>query len=283
MLPEPIFYLFGRGVYMYGICIAVGLLACLGVFYLYTSKKGLSEKWQDFIFFIAIASIAVGFLFAKIFQAFYDFLETGKFDFYNAGLTVMGGLIGGAGAFLLVYFAVGKFYFKGKEKNLHIKNFTEILRVAPICIVIAHAFGRLGCLMSGCCHGALLSTEEFVFGGLWMHAPDVGVWGYFVPTQLYEALFLFALFGALTYLYFKKDCNIIMQIYLIAYGVWRIFIEFFRTDERGAIVLGLAPSQWQSIIFILGGIALIVIFVLRKMPLFIKKEKNKIEDKEVVE
>ena len=268
---------------MYGICIAVGLLACLGVFYLYTSKKGLSEKWQDFIFFIAIASIAVGFLFAKIFQAFYDFIETGKFDFYNAGLTVMGGLIGGAGSFLLIYFAVGKFYFKGKEKNLHIKNFTEILRVAPICIVIAHAFGRLGCLMSGCCHGALLSTEDYVFGGLWMHAPDVGVWGYFVPTQLYEALFLFALFGVLTYLYFKNDCNIIMQIYLIAYGVWRIFIEFFRTDERGAIVLGLAPSQWQSIIFILGGIALIVIFVIRKMPLFIKKDKIEIENKEVIE
>ena len=46
MLPNPIFELFGRGVYMYGICIAVGLLCCIGVFFLYTSKKGLSEKQE---------------------------------------------------------------------------------------------------------------------------------------------------------------------------------------------------------------------------------------------
>ena len=280
MLPKPIFELFGRGVYMYGICIAVGLLCCIGVFYLYTSKKGLSEKWQDFVFFIVIVAIAVGFLFAKLYQALYNYIEDPSqgFDFYNAGLTVMGGLIGGAGSFLILYFLVGKFYFKGKEQGLHIKNFTEILRIAPISITVAHGFGRIGCLMSGCCHGKLLSVDEYVFGGIKMHAPD-GVWGYYVPTQLYEALFLFALFGVMTYLYFKKDCNITMQIYLIAYGVWRIFIEFFRADERGAFVLGLAPSQWQSILFIAGGIALLVVFIMKKIPLFIpKKEVEKQEE-----
>jgi phosphatidylglycerol:prolipoprotein diacylglycerol transferase len=127
-------------------------------------------------------------------------------------------------------------------------------------------------LASGCCHGAYLG-DEFVFGGIYMHAPDAG-WGYFVPTQLYEALFLFALFGVMTFLYFKKDCNVTMQIYLIAYGVWRIFIEFFRTDDRGAFVLGLAPSQWQSIIFILGGIALLVVFILKKIPFFLQKKEQ---------
>ena len=174
----------------------------------------------------------------------------------------------------MLYFIVGKFYFKGKEEGLHVKNFTEILRIAPISITVAHGFGRLGCLMSGCCHGRLLSTEEFVFGGIKMHAPDMGIWGYYVPTQLYEALFLFALFGVMSYLYFKKDCNVTMPIYLIAYGVWRIFIEFFRTDARGAFVLGLAPSQWQSILFIAGGIAIFVVYALKKIPFFLSKKKE---------
>ena len=65
-----------------------------------------------------------------------------------------------------------------------------------------------------------------------------------------------------------------MQIYLIAYGVWRIFIEFFRTDERGVIVLGLAPSQWQSFLFIAGGVALLLVYVFAKIPLKTKDNKK---------
>ena len=275
MLPNPIFTLFGNDVYMYGICIAVGLLACIGVFYLYTTKKGVPAKIQDYVFFITIVAIALGFLVAKLYQALYEYIEnpSAGFDFYGAGMTVMGGLIGGAGSFLIFYFSIGKFYFKGKEKDLHKKYFNQIFLVAPICIVIAHAFGRIGCLMSGCCHGAYLS-DEYVLGGIYMRAPDMGIWGYFVPTQLYESLFLFVLFGVLSYLYFKKNCNITMAIYLIVYGVWRIFIEFFRADARGAMVLGLAPSQWQSILFILGGIALIVFYLIKKIPLFFPKQKE---------
>ena len=275
MLPNPLFTLFGNGIYAYGICIAVGLLACIAVFYYYTKKKGVPEKWQDYVFFVAIVAIAVGFLFAKLYQALYDYIEnpSAGFDFYGAGMTVMGGIIGGVAGFLLVYFPVGNIYFKGKEKGMHIKYFNEVLRVAPLCVLVAHAFGRLGCLMSGCCHGAYLG-EEYVFGGIHMRASDLELWGYYVPTQLYESLFLFVTFGVLSWLYFKKDCNITVQIYLIAYGVWRIIIEIFRTDARGAMVLGLAPSQWQSIVFIVGGIALLVFYILKKIPLFFKKEQT---------
>jgi phosphatidylglycerol:prolipoprotein diacylglycerol transferase len=240
----------------------------------------MPTKVQDFIFFIAIVAIAVGFLAAKFYQAVYNWVDTGVFDFYSAGITVMGGLIGGAAAFLGAYFGIGYFYFKGKEKNLHVKHFNTLLCVAPICIVVAHAFGRLGCLAAGCCHGAYLG-KEYVFGGIYMKGTTNG-WGYYVPTQLYEALFLFALFGVLTFLYFKK-CNIILAIYLIAYAFWRMFIEFFRTDARGAMVLGLAPSQWQSVVFLIIGIALLVFYYFKKIPFFLPKmieeesEEKKVE------
>lgn len=271
MLPKPIFYIFGQGLYMYGLCLALGIVMCLVVFYTYTKRKKMPADVQDFVFFVAVGSIAIGFLFAKLFQTVYDWIETGKFNFYSSGMTVMGGLIGGAAAFLLLYFGAGKLYFRGKNKNLHIKQFNNVFLTAPICITTAHAFGRLGCLMSGCCHGALLSTKNYVFGGIWMRAADTGVWGYYVPTQLYEAVFLLLLTAVLTVLYFKR-VNIIMAIYLIAYGVWRMIIEIFRTDDRGAFVLGLAPSQWQSIIFIIGGVALILFYVWRKIPLVLPKE-----------
>ena len=284
MLPNPLisFTLFGSEkpveIYMYGICIAVGILVCLGVFYYYTKKKEMPSKVQDFIFIVALISIALGFLFAKLYQAVYDWIENGfgRFDFYGAGITAMGGFIGGAAVFLIAYFVGGKIVFKGKDKDLHKREFNKILLCAPCCITVAHAFGRIGCLCAGCCHGYYLSSEP-VFGGVYMRASDTGVWGYYVPAQLYEALFLFALFGVLTYMYFNRS-NITMQVYLIAYGVWRIFIEFFRTDARGAIILGLAPSQWQSIIFIAGGIAMLLIYYFKKIPFVLPRVSDEKQD-----
>lgn len=270
MVPNALFTLFGNGVYLYGIFIAVGILACLYVFYLYTKKKGMPQKVQDFVLIVALLSIAIGFLFAKMFQAVYNFIETGEFNFYNAGITVMGGLIGGAGAFLLLYFVGGKLYFKKEEKGLHIKHFNTVFLVAPICICIAHAFGRVGCLMAGCCHGKYLGST-YVTGGILMDPHD-GPKGYYVPTQLYEALFLFALFAVLSILYFKR-CNIIMAIYLAGYGIWRFIIEFLRTDARGGFVGGLSPSQWQSFIFLGIAIVLVVFYVIKKIPLFFKKKE----------
>lgn len=268
------FVLFGQelNIHLYGVFIALGLLACIFVFYFYTTKKKMPEKLQDFTFFIAILAIAIGFLMAKLFQAFYDFLKNGRFDFYNAGLTVMGGIIGGATTFLIAYFVIGHFLFTGKNKGLHIEYFNEILLIAPICITVAHAFGRLGCLMSGCCHGAYLG-KEYVFGGIWMYAPDTRVTGYYIPTQLYESLFLFALFAVLSILYFKRF-NVLMQIYLIAYGVWRFLIEYVRADEVGGATDSLLrPSQWQSIVFILIAIALFVLYRIKKIP-FREKPKQ---------
>lgn len=274
MAPNPIFNIFGRGVYLYGIFIAIGIALCFFVFDYYTKKKNITSSVQTFAYCVIIVSIILGFVAAKLYQAVYDYIEdpASGFDFANAGFTAMGGFIGGAAIFFAVYFGIGHFVFKNKG-DIHIKEFNIILLVAPICITIAHGFGRIGCLMSGCCHGALLSTSEYVAGGIWMRASDTGVAGFYVPTQLYEAIFLFGLFAVLSILFFKRS-NITMPIYLIAYGIWRIIIEMFRTDARGAVVLGLAPSQWQSIIFIAGGIVMLVIYKLLKKPFVLPKGKK---------
>ena len=273
MYNKALFEIFGRGVYPYGICIGLGLIACILVLYYFTKKKGMPECLQDFIFIVAIVAVALGFLSAKLFQAFYDYLARGEWDFAGAGITVMGGLIGGAAAFLLAYFLGGRFYFRGNKKGLHIREFNTLLLVAPICITIAHAFGRVGCLMAGCCHGKYLG-KNYVSGGIKMH-PNGEPSGYYVPTQLYEALFLFALFGVLTYLYFHR-CNILLHIYLIAYGVWRFIIEFFRTDYVGGSAEAFfRPSQVTSFVFIGIGVALLIIYRILKIPYILREEQNK--------
>ncbi len=280
MVPNALFKLFGNGVYLYGICIAIGLVACILFFFYFTKRRGMPENVQEFAFFVTIIAIAVGFLFAKLYQAIYVWMETGKFDFYSAGITVMGGLIGGAAMFILSYFVGGKIFFKGSIKGVHVKHFYTIVLVAPMCILIAHAFGRIGCLMAGCCHGTYLGSD-YVVGGIYMYGTVNGYhqWGYYIPTQLYEALFLFIAFGVLWYLYEKKGATFTMPAYLISYGAWRMIIEIFRGDAARVenLALGLTPSQWQSIFFILGGAAYILIIFLKKASFF---EKEKILSKE---
>ncbi len=287
MYPNALFSLFdGKySVNLYGIFIGVCILACFIVYYVYTSKAKMDKDLQDFIFFVAIIAIVLGFLAAKLFQAVYNWIEDGYFNFASAGITVMGGFVGGALAFLVAYFVVGKFYFPKRKKDIHIKEFGKIFRIAPCCITIAHAIGRISCLMAGCCHGRYLG-QEYVFGGIWMNPGD-GVAGYYVPTQLYEALFLFALFAVLSVMFFKKS-NVMLPVYLIAYAVWRFIIEFFRTDARGgAFTLGLAPSQWMSILFLVLGVGILVWYKLAKIPFTLKSmEENYVffsKDKQLLE
>lgn len=266
MHPQALFSIFGQDVNLYGIFIGVCIIACFIVYWIYTSKAKMDKDLQDFIFFVAIIAIVLGFLFAKLFQAFYIWLEIGVFDFKSAGITVMGGLIGGAGMFLLAYFVGGNYYFTKSKKGIHIKEFGKILRIAPCCIAIAHSIGRISCLMAGCCHGAYLG-QEYVVGGIWMKGTvnDLPKWGYYVPTQLYEALFLLALFVVLSIMFFKKS-NIMMHVYLISYAVWRFVIEFFRADAARSGLPGLYPSQWMSIVFLLIGVGLLVWYKVAKIP-----------------
>ncbi len=230
----------------YGIMIAIGLLACFFVLFYFGKKKGYSEKYLDFIFYTAIASIGIGFLSASLFQSFYNYLENPAKGFkLGSGITFIGGLIGGAGTFLIIYAIF--------RKTLEYSIF-DFISFAPCCILIAHAFGRIGCLFAGCCHGEFLGTE-YVFGGIKMLGGEG--WGYYVPTQLYEALFLFIVFGISLYLVMKKDFKHNLSIYLISYGVFRFIIEIFRDDARGKFIGNLSPSQFWSIVMVIIGVGLI--------------------------
>lgn len=263
MLPDALFTIFGQEVYMYGICIAVGIVLCLLVFFIYTKKGKMTTEVQDFTFFVAIIAIAIGFAAAALYQSIYTWIDTGKFNFGGDGITFMGGVIGGAAAFILCYFVGGKLYFKGPLLGIHKKEFNITFRVAPCCITLAHAFGRIGCMCAGCCYGKESDVGFTIF--------NAGANR--IPVQLYESLFLFALFAVLSVLYFKR-CNITMSIYLIAYAVWRFIIEFFRGDvkERGKTFLGLFPSQWQSVAFLAVGVGLIIYYIVKKIPLFFPEE-----------
>ena len=253
MFPQVVFL----GLDLYYWMILVGVLAAMVVFRVFHEKAGLSFKVFALSLLVGVVALVTGYLSAILFQSFYSFLETGKFV-WGVGATFYGGLIGAVIVFLSLYFGVGHFLFRD---GAHIAQFNKMLSLISPCIVLAHAFGRLGCLLDGCCYGAM--TDSSIGINMWVH----GEWQRRIPIQLFESLFLFALFGILLFLSVRKRFEYTASVYLIVYGVWRFFIEFARDDDRGISGIGsLSPSQFIAILMILLGIALIFLYryVLKK-------------------
>ncbi len=254
MLPNVEFW----GIDLYMVMICVGVFAAIIIFRILCDRKKLPGKQFNFFLIVVVCSVMLGFFSATLFQSFYNFLDSGVWEW--KGMTFLGGLLGGLCFFFLLYFSIGHFVFRDRS---HIARFMDFVCCCVPCVVIAHAFGRIGCLLDGCCYGI---RSEALGLPMLVH----GVWEKRLPTQLFESLFLFALFGVLVWLLLKKDCKIIPQIYLIAYGVWRFAIEFARDDPRGTLGIPfLTPSQIISILFVLAGIALLI------LPRLIKRKRER--------
>ena len=233
------------GMDLYTICITVGLVLTLCFVDFVCDKKGFSVALQRGVLIAGVAAIFAGFIFATLFQSLYNYLETGEFRLQ--GMTFYGGFLGGVGFFLLLYFFVlGRFCKDSQEPK---KRFSDLANAAAVAIPMAHGFGRLGCLFSGCCYGKITDA--------WYAVPMQikGAWVKAVPIQLFEAVFLFVLAGVLACLLLKGRGTLpLLPTYTCAYGIWRFFIEYARADARGATVLSfLTPSQLTAVLLLVGG------------------------------
>ena len=247
----PIIDFFGVPTSAWTLLVTIGLLAALFSCNAMAIKRKFSVKLQRLLIVNFIITIVVAVFGAMLFQAFYDYIKYGTFDLFNSGLTFYGGFIFGVGAFLGVWFLGGKLIGIGDEVK---QRFSDMADIAACVIPMAHGFGRIGCFLGGCCHGA--PTSEWY--GVFMHTET----GYqkVVPVQLYEAIVLFMIAGVLFWLFFKgetwnKKELPLLPLYTISYGVWRFLIEYARTDDRGSlpILTFLSPSQLTALILIAAG------------------------------
>ncbi len=248
MCPNALITIGGRGfLYGYGLMIAIGLLACFLVMYGYGKYFGASGKLLDFCFYTAIGAVVVGFGGAALFQALYNFIADPSKGFRFSGITVIPGVVTGAAFFLAIYFGIYRLLSK--------ERIYVMIPIAPCCITIAHAFGRIGCFLGGCCYGR--EGKNFFS----VHFPANNFRGEIdaIPTNLYEAIFLFVLFGVCTFLLFRFKYRLTFPLYLMSYGIWRFFIEFLRGDSRGSFIPGLSPSQFWAILLILGSIPFFIL------------------------
>ena len=248
LLPE----IFDYTIPLYDLLIAIGILAML----LYVTKRsenydGLTRKQTNRLLLLILISLLFALLSSFLLDGIFHSIKMGEATF--GSVTFIGGLIGGIASFLLLY----KFFYPYPDKSLK-RSLDTILTG----VVLAHAFGRIGCFLAGCCFG--IPTDSFLgvvfpYGHAYEAFPDIAVY----PTQLFESLFLFFLFIMLNKV--KKLKYKETETYLISYGLWRILIEFIRGDNRGSILsfitteynLFPSPSQYLSLLLVICGILIL--------------------------
>lgn len=287
MHPQPLFTIGSVPVYLYGICMAVGIIVCFAFLMFTMWKKNFNEEASDKILLIGFVGTGIGIVFAMVFQSIYNYIESGVWDF-GESMTFYGGLIGGVVSFLIFWWLyiyvvapaakkqAEKWEAEGATPSKFVKTSNKLLQnnmnagltdaipFIPIGICIAHAFGRLGCFFGGCCYGAEADWGLYCAGsyvnGVYDMGPKV------VPIQLFEMAVLIVLAAAMAVMYFKFRLNYNLGVYAIVYGIWRFGIEYARDDARGQFVGSITPSQFWSIFMVIGGIAFILLqyFVLSK-------------------
>ena len=109
--------------------------------------------------------------------------------------------------------------------------------IAPA-IPLFHAFGRVGCFMSGCCYGLKLKTPLVMFGVIQFDRR---------PTQLIEVIIEILLFVIIIVLQKKYAGKDFLKIYMISYAIFRFLIEFLRGDDIRGFFFGISTSQVISI------------------------------------
>ncbi len=267
MYPHKVFL----GLTLYDICLCVGIVLCFIIFGYLCDKHKVRRKIQSFAIMCGAGAVVLGYCSAVLFQALYNIKSLGRFEINEeTGATFYGGLIGGVAVFLLLFFGIGRFYYKD---NSHAKAFFAIADSAVPGIALAHSLGRIGCLTAGCCHGA--RTNAWYGIEMW---GDMGFTKY-VPVQLFEAIFLLFL-AAFLFLRSHSRQGLCLPLYLSVYGVWRFVVEYIRADYRGDIFIeALTPSQLIAIILTAVGIGLIFAerYLIKRFDLAVKDDADHAE------
>jgi phosphatidylglycerol:prolipoprotein diacylglycerol transferase len=139
----------------------------------------------------------------------------------------------------------------------------RLVDVAIPSVPIAHALGRFGCFLGGCCFGAPWDGPLAV---LYTHplAPGAHPSVLRHPAPLYEALGLLFIAAAFMLIPPKQVGTGRRALhYVLAYGALRFVVEGFRGDEVRGLLFGGALSTSQLLSLVFAGLAAAWLFARR--------------------
>ena len=252
----------GKDIYWYGIIIASGFL--LAVLYMLHRAKDFGVT-QDDVLDMILWAVPIGVVCARLYYCifYWELYEDDPISMlyiWEGGLAIYGGIIGACIAVVI---------YSRKKKQ----NFSLLMDTASMSIVFGQIMGRWGNFFNREAFGdytnnlfamqlpvsAVRANE--ITQKMWDHVVTVNGVEYIQvhPTFLYESLWNV---GVLLFLFWfrkrKKFNGEVFLMYLIGYGLGRIWIEGLRTDQLLLPVVGLPVSQLLSGCLVVGCTILVV-------------------------
>lgn len=238
---HPFFDILGHQISGYAVMGLIGFAAAVLFLLIMCRRARFSFDDAIYIFVIAMIGVMIGAKILYLITAIPEIIRNRALitsdplhyirAYLSGGMVFYGGLLGGllAAAWAARYF------------HIDLPNHFDIFVPA---IPLFAGFGRMGCLMEGCCYGKETDSVFHVVFQQSLFAPNNVP---LIPTQLYEAIFDFVLFVVLVYLGRDQErASHLLNVYLFSYASFRFLIEFFRGDLiRG--VWFLSTSQWISV------------------------------------
>ena len=254
--------IFGFSIAYYGIVIVTGMMIAIWIAQREAKRTGQNpEQYLD----LAMIGIAAGILGARIYYVIFawDYYKDDLLSIFNirqGGLAIYGGIIGACIAVVI---------YSRKKKQ----NFSLLMDTASMSIVFGQIMGRWGNFFNREAFGAYTNNlfamqlpvsavrANAITQKMWDHVVTVNGVEYIQvhPTFLYESLWNV---GVLLFLFWfrkrKKFNGEVFLMYLIGYGLGRIWVEGLRTDQLLLPVVGLPVSQLLSGCLVVGCTILVV-------------------------
>ena len=233
----------------YGLMIAFGVFAAV-----WLSQKRCPPRNIDplAIQSIALRAVPAGLIGSRIYHVLTDWRAfEGRwldvFKIWQGGLGIPGGMFAGV--------VVGVLY--AKRIGLHIGDLVDA--VAPA-LPLAQVIGRIGNWFNQELFGRPTSLPWSVRIDPEHRPAKYAAEPTFHPTFLYEMLWNLALVLFMLWLDRKRVVprGRLIAIYLIGYGLGRLWIELLRVDPAGHL-FGVRVNVWVSLVAIAGGVAALVL------------------------
>lgn len=221
-------------IYGYGLMIAIGIFLAYFLAEYRARRVGLDGEEVFGLTFFAVAAGLIGGKVLYYITTFREILADPSLLLDVAdGFVIYGALIGGVAGVVLYC----------RRRKLNCLSYFDL---AVPSVALAQGFGRIGCLLAGCCYGR--ETDSPI--GIVFHASEYAPNGVaLVPTQVISSVLNFVHFAILIVFArkYKKGEGQVAGLFFALYSAGRFFLEFLRGDaERGNVGV-LSTSQFIAI------------------------------------